>query len=499
MRVVRNILLCLALAYGFTGISQDKNVFHERSFWKENPSLETVKQKVKEGHDPTALNENAFDAVIYALLEQTNDEVVTYLLTLDRNSVSKKTHDSRIYLHWAAYAGRVNMVRLLLEKGSATTALDSNGSTPLVFAANAWIKDPALYDLFEKHGVVLTQETSKQGANLLLLAAPSLTTAADLDFFLNKGFDLQATDTDGNGIFNYASKKGNIDFLNALIDKGVDYKSLNKQGGNAFLFAAQGMRGHSNALPVYRFLKDKGLNPAVVTQDGNTALHRLAASNTDLATINFFLEAGTSVNQQDASGNTPFLIAAARNKLPVINLLFKHLDNINTVNNDGASALMLAVQRNSPDVVRFLLEQGGDAFAKDKQGNTIAFYLLQSFDAKNPEPFNNKLNLLASQDVSITTTQSGGNTPLHLAALENNLDLLKRLAVFTIDINAKNKDGLTALHIAAMKAQNVEILKHLIAQGADHTIKTDFEETAHQLATDNELLQKQNISLQFLK
>jgi len=70
---------------------------------------------------------------------------------------------------------------------------------------------------------------------------------------------------------------------------------------------------------------------------------------------------------------------------------------------------------------------------------------------------------------------------------------------YNIDVNAKNGQGYTALHIASMKAKNDDILKYLLSKGADHSIKTDFEESAYDLAIENELLKKNNTELNFLK
>jgi len=499
MSSIKKIALMSMFFLSIAAVAQDNNIFLNRSFWKDNPDLETVKKKISECNDATELNGNAFDATIYAILGDTDDDVIKYLLSLKGNPVDKKTHDSRIYLHWAAYAGNVDIVNHLLDLGSSTTALDSHGYTPLAFAVNAGQTDEVLFSAFEDHGVDLTSEKTEYGANLLLLAAPNLTTEKELDFFLSKGFELDAKDNIGNGIFQYASKKGNIEFLKLLVEKGLDYKSLNDQGGNAFIYAAQGGRGYSNRLQVYEYLQSLGLEPNNVTTDGYTPLHRLAYNTTDPAIFQLFLDAGADVNQKDRDGNTPFLNAASRNELEMVELLSIDVTDFNTSNIKGQTALMLAVQRNNPEVVKFLLNNKGDAFAKDDQGNSIAYYLLASYNDKNLEAFENKLDLLQNKGVKMNNTQAEGNTLLHLAAKRNNLDLLKRLSTFDIDINKKNDEGLTALHVAAMKATDNQIMKYLISQGASLKIKTDFAETVHDLAAENELLQQHNTSLNFLK
>jgi ankyrin repeat protein len=279
----------------------------------------------------------------------------------------------------------------------------------------------------------------------------------------------------------------------------VDYKSLNKQGENAFLFATQTSRNYSNPLAVYTYLKSLGLELNIVTKDGFTPLHRLAYSNTDPAIFELFLTAGADVNLKDTKGNTPLLNAASQNELAIVKLLSKNSKVINATNNDKQTTLMLAVQRNNPEVVKFLLDRGCDVFAKDHNGNTIAYYLVRSFDNIKPDEFDYKLKLLQEKGMQMNTTQAGGNTLIHLAAKDNNLVLLKLLSDFDINVNVKNDEGFTALHLIAMKATDDQSMKYLLSKGANKKIKTDFEETAYDLASENELLQKQNTSLNFLK
>ena len=68
-----------------------------------------------------------------------------------------------------------------------------------------------------------------------------------------------------------------------------------------------------------------------------------------------------------------------------------------------------------------------------------------------------------------------------------------------MDINAKNKDGLTALHKAAMISKDDAILKYLVSIGAKKEITTDFDESAYALAKENESLTTNKIALEFLK
>ncbi|WP_031426628.1 ankyrin repeat domain-containing protein [Flavimarina sp. Hel_I_48] len=496
---MKKALILLILLTISTAFSQEENILLERSFWEKNPDLTIVKEQIAAGNDPAQFASNAFDPAVLATLGGASSDVISYLLSFEGNDVNKKTHDSRTYIFWAAYANRPEIMKQLLEKGAKLDVTDSHGYTPVAFAANGGQTNPEIYDLFEEYGVVLANEKTDHGANLLLLLSPNMETAKDMDYFITKGINPKEKDDSGNGIFNYAARKGNISFLQSLVDRDYDYKTLNKEGENAFLFAAQGSRGHTNSLDLFEYLNALGLDPAVVTKKGETALHSLAYRSKDMDVLNFFLEKGLDVDQANAEGNTPLLNAASRNKLDIVNFLYTHSKNPEATNEQAQTPLMLALQNNSPEVVDFFLEkQKKPNDQKDNNNNSLAYYLVDGYSPRNKDAFNAKLDLLKKHKIALNTVQNEGNTALHIAAKTNNPDLLKEVASWNIPINAINDEGLTALHIAAMKAQNDEVLKYLIAQGADKNVKTSFEESAYDLASENELLKENGVAIKFL-
>ena len=263
------------------------------------------------------------------------------------------------------------------------------------------------------------------------------------------------------------------------------------------LFASKGSRNKQNTLETYQFLEKNGIKPNVVDADNRNPLHYIARNNKDISTFKYFIDKGVATNLQDKEGNSPFMNAANSNTLEVVRLLSKDVKNINLKNNYGRSALTNAVNRNFADVIEYLLKKGADINTVDKEGNTLSYYLIKNFKANKPEIFEAKLKVLTKNGLVVNQLQNSGNTLLHIATLENNLPLLKELAVFKIDVNAINKESLSALQIAVMKAKNTEIIKYLLSIGADKNIKTDFDESLFDLASENELLKKQQIN--FLK
>ncbi len=466
MKHLQNIFCFSIFLFASFLFSQKSNAFLERAYWKTNPSIEDVEQKIKEGHDISALNEFLFDAVSWAFIEKVDNKTIKHLLSKKENDVNKLTHDGRTYIFWAAYRGNIEMMQFLADKGAKTDIVDSHGYSLLNFAAVTGQLDVALYDFCITNGADVTKEKNQNGANALLLVAPFVKEYQFIDYFTSKGIDLTSKDTYGNGIFNYAAKRGNVDLLDMLIKKGVDYKGLNKEGGNAMLFASQGTRGYSNPLSTYQYLEKLGINPNVTNQNGVTPLHELASKTKDITVLEYFISKGVDINQQDINGK---------------------------------SAITNAIARNSVEIVEFLVENDADLFVKDKNGNNLAYYLIKVFNPKKTEVFDQKLEILTKNGFDPLIKQDDGNTLYHLAVKKNDLALLKKIRNKAIPINAKNKEGNTALHIAAMKAENDHILKYLITLGADTAIKTDFKESVYDLAIENEQLQKPNITLNFLK
>ncbi|MEM7380694.1 MAG: ankyrin repeat domain-containing protein [Bacteroidota bacterium] len=488
-------LLCTAFLS-----AQNKNPFLERAYWTNNPTIAEVKEQIEKGSDIAELDSNSFDAVSWAFIEKVDNETIKFLLSQEGNGVNKLTHDGRTYIFWAAYKDNLEMMQYLVDQGAKTDIVDSHGYSLLNFAATTGQINTDLYDFVIKHGAKVTEEKNRDGANALLLVASFVQDYALVDYFLAKGIDLMAEDNNGNGIFHYAAKRGNKDLLNKLIEQGVPYNKPSKVGENAFIFASRGTRGFSNGLEAYEYLEKLGINPNVVTADGITPLHSIAYSNKELPVFEYFVSKGVDINQADKDGNTALLNASWRNNLEAVQFLVANTKDINHTNKVGKSALTHAIQRNSLEVVNFLIEKGADAQVKDKEGNNLGYYLLKDvFRAGKPELLQDKLAALKAKGFNFSNVQENGNTLYHMAVAENNLDALKFVSSYGQDINARNKDGNTALHLAAMNAHNDAILKFLIENGADKSIKTDFEESAYDLAMENELLQKNNVTINFLE
>jgi len=476
--------------------AQSKNIFLGRTYWKTNPTIAQVEQKITEGSSATKLNQSGFDAVVYALLENADNKVIKHLLSKKENNVNKLTHDGRTYIFWASYKNNLPIVEHLLKNGAKTDVIDDKGYSILNFTAAAGVENSKLYDLLIKHGANVVKDKTPKGANVLLLIVPNLTNFKMVDYFTSKGLKLSSTDKDGNGVFNYTAQKGNKEMLDILISKGISYKTLNKNGGNAMFFATRRSRSGYNYLAFFKYLENLGINPNIKNNEGRTPLHNLAFSNKDIPSITYFIDKGVDINQVDKNGNTALINAASGNSLKIIKLLERKTKNINHFNKKGQTALSKAIRNNS-EIVEYLINNNANVSVIDAKGNHLGYYLFNTFSTRNLKEFQNKLKLLKAKGLQVSKPQKNGNTLYHLAVEKQSLSMLKYINNYKIDINAKNSDGLTALQKAVMTAKNDTIIKFLIANQADKTVETDFNETLYDLAKENEALK--NIDIRFLK
>ena len=464
------------------------------AFWQGNPGVEAVKAEVAKGADPAQLNEMAMDPVVMAINAGAPTETILYLLAQKGNEVDKLTHDSRTYIFWAASKGNVEVMQALFAKGAKTGGQDSHGMTALNFAAAGGQQNTKVYDLLLQNGANLKTELNHDGANALLLAVGNDQELKLTSYFRSKGLDLKSKDAAGSTAFDYAARSGNLNVMKQLLAEGVKFT------GNAMLMASQGTRRGANTLDVFQYLESLGIKPTVIGKNGANALHAIVRRPAQLEVIQYFLRKGVNVNQADEDGNTVFINAAASNRdTATLALLLPLVTDINQANKKGASALALAVRGNSPEVVQYLLNKGANSNVVDTKGANLVAYLFESYNSRQAKDFESKLKILQSRGVDFKAPQKDGSTVYHLAAAKNDLALLKLVQGLGADVNAKNKEGLTALHKAAMMSKDDTLLQYLLSVGAQKELKTAYNETAFDLAAENEYLTRQNVSVDFLK
>lgn len=213
---------------------------------------------------------------------------------------------------------------------------------------------------------------------------------------------------------------------------------------NEFFFFEAVKNGSTDE--VRRLLK-AGINVDMPLQSNATALYW--ASTFGYADIcKLLLDAGAMLEPDFTNSlhTTPLHIAAQKGRADICQMLLDYGANINEPDIDGKTPLYYAMDYNHPDICRY----------------NVCKLLIEKVD------INKKI-------------QGWGYTPLHFAAIKNNIDLCKLLIDKKANLNALDETGNTPLH-RAVENKNRAIVQLLLNAGANVNIKNIWGDTPSEIA-----------------
>lgn len=542
---MKRIFVAACILFALQTHAQNNELL-KKTFWQSSPDLNTVKAAVEKGFDFSKTQGGA-DPIFIAISNGASPEIINYLLAQPGADIQHTLFEGRSYLHQAAFQGNTVAVETLLSKGADMNALDDHAHTAMTFTAYQGKLTAPMLDIFIKHGLDVNKKyEGKNGATILLLAVPYDKDLALTDVLVSKGASLKVTDDNGNTAFNYAATIGNVDIMKALLKRGIKYND------NALLMAAQGAFRTTNKIDVYKYLVDDlKINPRATDKTGHNVLHYIVRKQNQDDIITYFFSKGVDINKADAEGNTPFMGATSSKSVETVALMLPKVKNINEANQKGETALTNAVKSSNAGVVALLIKNGANANVVDKEGHNLAYILTSSYRGAGrrggfggggnapqqgrgegapqqgrgeggpqqvrgegapqqsrgesapqvppADEFAEKMDVLKKAGLHVEAPFNDGTTLYHLAITKNDLSLMKKIAALGIDVNTKDKEGLTVLHKAAMLAKNDETLHYLLSIGASKDVKTSFGETAYDIARENDVLKEEGISIDFLK
>jgi ankyrin repeat protein len=219
-------------------------------------------------------------------------------------------------------------------------------------------------------------------------------------------------------------------------------------------------------------------------QTGSTPLHK-AASQGQIAVVEFLLTNSANVNVKDSSGRTPLYAAVDGNQKEVVDLLIKAGADVNDrgpnpdpSGHGGKMLLHLAAERAYKPIVESLLTAGANPNARSSRGFTPLHFavasgfkgIVEALLAKGADP-----NVSTDYRVPMGNEQLTG-TPLEFAVIRNYPTIAELLLVHGADPNQIDSNGDTALHFAASRERK-DLMALLLKHGGKPNIMNRARET----------------------
>jgi ankyrin repeat protein len=175
----------------------------------------------------------------------------------------------------------------------------------------------------------------------------------------------------------------------------------------------------------------------------------------DLDQIKRHIYWGTDINQADPQGDKPLHVAARRGRVIIARELLKNGADPNTENQAGQTPLQVALKEGKTQLAAVLIQEG----ATDDPQELLISLVQEGVDDRD------SLELLTGRGADVNAKDPNSLTPLHIAVRDGQRLLTKRLIDLGADVNAADNDGRTPLSIATENG-NRHIIDLLVRFGA---------------------------------
>ena len=351
-------------------------------------------------------------------------------------------------LQAAAYMGKAEVVQLLLDKGADVNSQGGKyGSALQAAVLNGKVE--VIRQLLEK-GVDVNIHAGEYGT--ALQAAAYTGKAEVIQLLLDKGADITANGGRYGNSLQAAALKCEAEVIKLMLDKGVDVNIQGGQYGNALQAAA-----HTGSVEVLQLLLDNGAD--VHAQGGlfGNAL-QAAASEGNVEVIQLLLNKGANVNIQ---GGYALQAATYHGRTEAIGLLLDAGADLNAQSKFYGNALEAAARGGKIEALRLLLDKGAGSNARSGTYDSI----LQSAVYTGKVEL---IQLLLDNGADVNAQDGIHRSALQTAALLGKVEVIRLLLDNGADVNAQGGEFGSAMQAAALAiTDQVEAIQLLLDKGGD--------------------------------
>lgn len=486
----------------------------------QNGHEETVELLINCGADINVKNNMDESTPLMLAIKRGYEKVAEQLLKCENIDVNAKNKNGITALRLAVGEDNEALVKLLLErKDIDVNTRDKDGCTTLMVAAQGSRK--RITKLLLEHKDIDVNAKNKNGVTALMLSREGV-----VELLLNrKDIDVNAQNNTGITALTAAILGNRPEVAETLIKRGADVNIGDYDRVSALMFAAR--KGHASIVrmlldkldkPNETFAKQKDMHGSEKEADANIeyggknkAMNLVLAAEKDPSMSGIFLNRPVeiSVKQRDIYGRTALFHAVDQDNLEIAELILGKygkisLEELNERGLLGYSIKDIAKGKMKRLILKYLDKQKeetvdanetkrentenreterkntinrNEEIAKIKEVNKI-------FLQKAAKGVIQDMDKLLNEDIEIT--EDSVTQAFHRAAINNSQEVINYLLdnVGYLDINSLDKDGNTALMLAA-KNGNYDVVVNLIANGANINKENRKGKTALTLAAES--------------
>jgi len=415
--------------------------------------------------------------------------------------INKQDEKERTPLHHALFSGHENVAKLLIYNGADTNLADENDMTPLHYAVGkVFLNIVKLLlekgaDINKKNTLNYTPldlmiERSREDENeqnivniaKYLIDNKAQTSKFDVDDLINKkiagDFYYEKYSSKLVGLLLQKSGKTGqqikqLLFLDKTLMKII--KNLFRQvAKNEFKENFNKFENRFKKLIEKYDLNENKISfhiDDIKNVDGAPLLH-IAAKDGIISNIGFlFSGRKANIESSDNEIRTPLMYAAWSGKKDNVDKLINLGANVGAVDANNADALFYAARSGSIVVVKYLIEKFKLSPAKvTKDGrNFLHFVAMGIFDKGIAE-----IALEKDYNVDINKQDNNGDTPLHEAVKNKNIEMIKWLCDYRVvkERYKTNNQGNSILHLAVLFDAE-DVAKFLLYKNFDSNTRND--------------------------
>ena len=275
---------------------------------------------------------------------------------------TKESIDSDVPLHLAAYYGKVDEVKRLLEAGADVNQAQDTGWTGLMWAARG--NRPEVLQVLKDRGGDLYAQNKFGSTPLHAAAHWGSEECTKLLLGWMEADKIDTTNAFGWTALHWAGKGGHPEAAALLIKAGAKVNARNMKGNTPLHEAC-----HNGKLEIMQTLLDNGSDVHAKTNDGETPLH-IAAYLGFVDACNVLLKAGAVPDPLDAEEASPLYRAARGGEVEVVEMLLKAGADPNKKAANGWTALHEASRWGREPVVEVLVQAGADVNVRNQEDST---------------------------------------------------------------------------------------------------------------------------------